>query len=101
VTEDPDMAINSYRNFTVVRVAVSAGAWNAITIPAGSLEAMISLEDSTTTFLINSVNTTNPASEGAFVPASGAYNFPGVAGQAFTVYVSPSANTTALVQTQS
>jgi hypothetical protein len=95
------MAINSYRNFTVTRVAVNAGAWNAITIPAGSFEATISLEDSTKSFLVNSVNTTNPASEGAFVPATGAYNFPGVAGQAFTVYVSPAANTTALVQTQS
>lgn len=95
------MASNSYINFTVTRVAVAAGAWNAITIPAGSFEATISVEDSTLSFLVNSVNTTNPASEGAFVPASGAYNFPGVAGQAFTVYVSPSANTTALVQTQS
>lgn len=94
------MALNSYRQFQTTRTVVNNGAWTAINIPAGAIDATISLEDSTASFRVTADNTFG-LTEGVFVSASGYYTFPGVcAGSPVVVYVNPSVNTVAVLQIQ-
>lgn len=94
------MALNSYRQFQTTRTVANNGAWTAISIPAGAIDATISLEDGTASFRVTANNTFGLA-EGVFVAASGYYTFPGVCAQDVTVYVNPSVNTVAVLQIQS
>ena len=89
----------TYPQFVTTRTAVAASAWNAITIPPGSIDAMISLEDSTSTFRVTS-NNLIALNQGSFVPATGAYVFPGSSVNSFVVYVNPANATTVVLQTQ-
>ena len=93
------MAINSYQQFQTTRTTVNNGAWTAITLPAGAIDATISLEDSTASFRVTANNTFGLA-EGVYVAPTGYYTFPGVCAQAVTVYVNPSVNTVAVLQIQ-
>lgn len=94
------MALNSYRQFQTTRTVVNNGAWTGITIPAGAIDATISLEDSLATFRVTANNTFGLA-EGVYIAATGYYTFPGVCADGVTVYVNPSVNTVAVLQIQS
>lgn len=93
------MAINSYQQFNTTRTTVNTGAWTAITIPAGAIDATISLESTSATFRVTADNTFG-LTEGVYIPANGYYTFPGVSSKDVTVYVNPSVNTVAVLQTQ-
>ena len=93
------MATNNYRQFTTTRTTVLAGAWTPVIIPVGSLDGTITLEDATATFRVTANNTFGLA-EGVPVAATGSYTFPGTASTAITVFVNPSINTVAVIQSQ-
>ena len=94
------MALNSYRQFLTTRITANNGAWTAISIPAGAIDATISLEDGTASFRVTADNAFL-LTEGVFIAASGYYTFPGVCAQPVIVYVNPSVNTVAVLQIQS
>jgi hypothetical protein len=94
------MALNSYRQFLTTRIPANNGAWTPISIPAGAIDATISLEDGTASFRVTADNTFL-FTEGVFIAASGYYTFPGVCAQPVIVYVNPSVNTVAVLQIQS
>lgn len=93
------MSITSYRQFETTRTAVNIGAWSAIVIPAGSIDATVTLEDTGATFRVTS-NNADALGTGAPVPAAGSYTFPGVTGADITLYITPSAGTFAVLQVQ-
>jgi hypothetical protein len=80
------------------RTAIGApNTWVAVTIPAGAIGANISLELSTATMRVSSVNTLAAATQGQFISAAGQYHFDGQSTTAVVVYVAASAATTAIL----
>ncbi len=90
----------TYQSFSCTFTAVLiTPAWTLVTIPAGSIDATITMQNNAVSFYVSDVNT-GAATAGAFVAASGSYTFPGVCAKATSVYVCPSAATNAVLQVQ-
>ena len=90
----------SYRTFETSLTALGATpAWTAVVIPAGSIDATITLSSAAATFYVASSGAGGPT-DGALVAAGGSYTFPGVASAAFSAFVCPSVATNAVLQVQ-
>lgn len=93
------MAINSYQGFATFLVPVIGGQWNAVTIPVGAIDAVITLQDTTLSFRVASVDG-GAATAGAYVPAQGSYALDGTCAKETNIFVYPSGGTNAVLQIQ-
>jgi hypothetical protein len=91
------MSSDAYGALGQTRTAVVAGVWNAIVVGSGNQDTLIAMEDSTVTWRVT-FDATIPLGAGTFIPASGAYQIERTSAAAVTVYVNPSAGTTAILQ---
>jgi len=92
----------AYISSSQLRVAVGAGAWNQVDIPAGARDALLTVDDETATWRLSTDNGIGLGA-GTFVAAAVGLTFRGTAVAPVTVYVNPSAGTTiqVLYQTES
>lgn len=96
------MSVNpdNFTSFTTTLTAVAmTPSWTAVIIPAGAIDPSISLQDATATFRVSS-SATGGATDGVYLPATGAYVFPGGCTKPVTVYICPSAATNAVLAYQ-
>lgn len=79
-----------------LRVVAPTGAWNQVDIPAGAVDALLTVDDAAATWRL-SADSGIPLTTGTFVAAAGGVTYAGEAAAVITVYVNPSANTTVQV----
>lgn len=84
----------SYNAVAQTRTSVTqANTWKEIKIPIGARNPLLACENIAVTFRVSLDNSINPATQGAEIPAQGAYNFEGINTDSLTVYISVSAAT--------
>jgi hypothetical protein len=79
----------SYNSVAQTRTSVtSANSWIEISIPIGARNPLLACEKNTVSFRVSLDNSINAATQGAEIPAQGAYNFEGINTDELKIYVS-------------
>ena len=79
----------SYNSVDQTRTAITvANTWKEIKIPIGARNPLLACEKTNVSFRVSLDNTINASSQGAEIPAQGAYNFEGINTDALIIYVS-------------
>ena len=81
----------SYNAVGQTRTAVTvANTWTEISVPIGARNPLLASESTSVSFRVSMDNTINATTQGAFIPAKGAFDFEGINTDRLTVYVSVS-----------
>ena len=75
-----------------------ASTWTTVTIPVGSRNALIGIEDPTQSFRLSYDDSVNPSTDGIFISTGGFYFMEGVNSIPLTFYISVTAATNIILQ---